>query len=760
MGILSRTSLWRASCAVLVVLLTLAEGGARGQWKIVAPNILPHNAMTAKGAMHYKDGIIWAGCNTLVFSPDSGKTWHQANFPTLDTFDAIEDINFADRRRGLVITWDSGVYYTNDGGQNWKVISRNPGCIVSFSRDSRKIFIGGWAGFQWSSDSGATWVDSFTNDENIAAFTEALNGTLFVSTALDNSSVIRNGYIAVSRDSGRTWQDEPSGYDCDSYSVTADSCDASHLVIANENYALTGDGKSKIYVSSDGGATWDVTFSHPIDYLVGSLVNSGNALYAGTTDDGVLRSTDKGQTWDHIGGPGCNFDCRQFAVINDNLIFSMDSFGNIWETDNGGGDPLGPLISELPSSYDLGTIYCDSLSHEFSFVSTACRASRLVGWQWREGDSSSIRISKFNPTSLIVTLRADKAGNKSAQYLLYFDNGSLDTLTLSGNVIKDPNTLMPSVSSLFSTDTILCDTITRTVSFSRTGCSPPAVLRYVILGPDSSSYSASNLNYNGLDVNFYGASLTIQDANLVLALSDGSFDTVILGGFVRVFHSPLGFLTSDIHTDTLGASVRVPITIHGLERSENVNLVLHYDGSVNYLGSFSPSGMKLDVSGSESPGRSLIQILAANNDSVAGYAEFNVFSDSGENAHATFDSLDILTAATPCEYSEPPSATSTIFPPKGCNIPILSKLIHLGEMPLLSVRPNPANGNVWITSSEDLGAATVTEYDVLGTALREVQCDFRNSVAVELRLPSAGGVYTLLVKSAMGTFPLRVVCAR
>jgi hypothetical protein len=222
-------------------------------------------------------------------------------------------------------------------------------------------------------------------------------------------------------------------------------------------------------------------------------------------------------------------------------------------------------------------------------------------------------------------------------------------------------------------------------------------------------------------------------------------------------YGSLALSTQSVQTDTLGGTVAVPITLNGLERSENVTLVMHYDGTVDYLGSFSPSGVQLDVPGEQWAGRSELSITGATSGVVMGCAKFNVFNDSSEAAHATFDSVNVLTQTSACEYSMPAPDTSTITTLSGCAIPILSQLIHFGVEPVLIIVPNPANGNAWISSNADLGAVTIEIYDMLGTEQSVVSGQINANEPMDLQLPERSGVYNILVHSLSGTRTIRVV---
>jgi hypothetical protein len=209
--------------------------------------------------------------------------------------------------------------------------------------------------------------------------------------------------------------------------------------------------------------------------------------------------------------------------------------------------------------------------------------------------------------------------------------------------------------------------------------------------------------------------------------------------------------SSNEKTDTIGGAVNVPITINGLARPENVDVVLHYPlPDLQYVGSFDPAGTHVDVPGQQWPGRSLLSIMNAEPNAVAAYARFDVFSDTDYDPVVTFDSLDVLTAIAPCEYSIPPAITDTIVPLEGCGIQMLSEWLHFGQLPLFSIIPNPTSGAVELNSSLNLGDAQIQVYDVLGTERGEYPVTLQQNVPAAVTLPFENGLYFLRIVSAEG----------
>src|ERR1019366_8311758 len=144
---------------------------------------------------------------------------------------------------------------------------------------------------------------------------------------------------------------------------------------------------------------------------------------------------------------------------------------------------------------------------------------------------------------------------------------------------------------------------------------------------------------------------------------------------------PLSMSSSNEATNIVGGDIAVPITISNLNHTENINLTLHYDSTLQYQGSFDAANVKLDIAGEQWPGRSKLNIAQAQSGVVAGYAHFTVFADSSAKLQVTFDSLDVLSASSPCEYTLPSPVTSTITPPSGCGTTILSQFLKDGQIP-------------------------------------------------------------------------------
>ncbi len=218
--------------------------------------------------------------------------------------------------------------------------------------------------------------------------------------------------------------------------------------------------------------------------------------------------------------------------------------------------------------------------------------------------------------------------------------------------------------------------------------------------------------------------------------------------------------TNDQTTNTIGGTVDVPITIGGLDHDEDVDLVMHYNNELTYQGSYSPANIQMDIPGSQWSGRSKLHITQVKPNTIAGFARFDVFNDSLSKSQVRFDSVTVPTAVVPCQYIIPEFATSTITPPFNCGADIISRFLHNGTVPQLSINPNPTSGEVLISATQKLGEVSVDVYDMLGIKRSAGTLSLGKNSPAKFILPEVNGVYNLRIRSAEKSWDLRVIVSR
>ncbi|MEP7235741.1 MAG: T9SS type A sorting domain-containing protein [Ignavibacteriota bacterium] len=269
-----------------------------------------------------------------------------------------------------------------------------------------------------------------------------------------------------------------------------------------------------------------------------------------------------------------------------------------------------------------------------------------------------------------------------------------------------------------------------------------------------------------------GGPPNIVDTRFVTALSNNiviavdSFGSVWVttnsgGDSVRILSGPsISLRTADQKTDTVGGTVAVPLSIAGLNRTEDFDIVMHYDPQLLYGGTFSSPNIRVDIPGESWRGRSKLHFVGVGSQNDISQSFFDVFSDSSKKLIVSFDSLIMLSAVIPCTNTLTNLATSTITPAPGCEAAILSRYLRDTLLPQLKISPNPTAGALSLTSSLDLGEARIIVYDALGMQKMSQISQIRKNSPVKLLLDLAPGTYFLRVISDRNYYDLRFLLER
>ncbi len=409
-----------------------------------------------------------------------------------------------------------------------------------------------------STDSGATWTDpyfdttcgcdtvygaygydlyrdkndtlNFLSGNSHTGWPHTVSGTTF-SRLNEDTCVISVDDIAISpmysTDGGITWDSSNagSGYRA-GFGIYADAC-AGIIYTANESGIL--------YRSTDGGRTWQYVTSKSRDVLDGW---EGTLYWQEPA--GVYRSIDSGRTWQLIGGPKISIeDYRLFSWgPNGRWLVASQQYTNpqrsdIWLWDGGPATALSPAISITPSALFFGdTAMCDSIAGIANIRILACYPPSVTGLHITGRDSSYFRAWLAAPDSIVVQLVPNNHGQLQALLLIRLSDGWTDTITLGGYGNRPPTVLAITPRSLFLSDTIRCDSITRTVYVDRHGCDPLSVITASIIGSDSLCYHLGPLQGDSIRVTLLSNKTGRHQGSIVFQKSDGSWDTVSLGGYI------------------------------------------------------------------------------------------------------------------------------------------------------------------------------------------------------------------------------------
>lgn len=222
------------------------------------------------------EGAIW-------YSLDQGHTW-QSRSPARR--ERLMGIWFSDPQHGTAVGDDGLIISTDNGGESWLVRHHQPGGRglrdVTRIRDT-EIAVG-YGGTVFSShDQGRTWSELSIDTGFQAYAVHAVNDShLFVTGSL--------GLTFSSTDAGRTWVKMPTP----TFNYMRDV-----FFLSQSEGWLAGYGR--IYHTTDAGGSWHKTSLQERYQLQGIAFHPDGWGLAVGADGIILRSVDRGETWNLIG---------------------------------------------------------------------------------------------------------------------------------------------------------------------------------------------------------------------------------------------------------------------------------------------------------------------------------------------------------------------------------------------------------------------------------------------------------------------------
>lgn len=273
--------------------------------------------------------IVYAIFSRKIFkTADGGKTWKDFFFTHDEPFiqnSGLERLAVGENSNEIFIAGRQGLFHTEDAGENWS--ERNKGFIGSEVVDIIKandgtLYAGTYSlGMFKSTDQGQSWTFSSYNLENpyimLIAVHPTKPQTVFVTT---------NGGVYVSSDGGLTWERIAKEFFKDSellpgishfHGIAFDPKDPKRIYVGGggDQYSPSGVG---ISISEDGGKNWkQANVGFETDVHVSKIVVDKN-------NPSIIYATTQGAT---------NF---QEKTGNGYGVFKSTDYGQSWKRINTG----------------------------------------------------------------------------------------------------------------------------------------------------------------------------------------------------------------------------------------------------------------------------------------------------------------------------------------------------------------------------------------------------------------------------------------
>ncbi|GBD91672.1 hypothetical protein BMS3Abin04_02404 [bacterium BMS3Abin04] len=256
---------------------------------------------------------------------------------------------------------------------------------------------------------------------------------------------------------------------------------------SNSNHILIGSVSGGIWKSVDGGASWTPKIDDGNPLAIGSMVNDGDVVYAGTGEGwfnidavyggGIWKSTDFGDTWTLLssttGSNVWNFrDVRQMRIDPSGNVYAVTFAynrkggvgnyqfnGGLYKSTDGGSS-WSKISTTSVTNYFNGTDAIPISSSTILFATNA-NGSTLGGiFRTTDGGTNWTQITSGLPTSEYGRIvMAQDPNNSNTVYAVFTGNGTNDGLNgiykttdggLNWLVLPKPGNLISTGSSYLS----------------------------------------------------------------------------------------------------------------------------------------------------------------------------------------------------------------------------------------------------------------------------------------------------------------------
>ena len=390
-GILkSSIGIYNKRRTLTVIFILILSSTALPQWtRTNGPEGIAISSLTSI------DGTVYAGTevNGVYISTDDGINWTARN-TGIETFEVTSIVY----KPGFIFagTFGGGVFRSTDGGQTWLAPSNGTDfAVTSMVIDDEYIFAGTISdGGQRSSDNGVTWTEKLSDLFGVFAMCKSGNKVI--------ASV--SNYTLESTDHGETW----------SYIAALDG--AIIFTYYCEGSNIYAGGQNKLYRSTDNGNTFTtINLNFPFGIVnIYSITSIGSTLFAGTSYDGVYKSTDNGSNWSPANTGMGPKDVRAVTATNSSTLIAGTHYVAMYRSTD-----LGASWNKSVTGFPAGISILSLLGSESGIYA----GTRDGVYRTENNGNSWIKLTGVNDTINYSTVWAlcEKDGDIYASTFLQFN---------------------------------------------------------------------------------------------------------------------------------------------------------------------------------------------------------------------------------------------------------------------------------------------------------------------------------------------------
>ena len=396
--------------------------------RLSSGQFLPRDRVTSIVIDPEDPGLLYVGTeNAGVYkSIDGGLSWQPAHSgmerASVQTL-VIDPGNPAILYAGTLM---NGVYKTEDRAETWRAVNRGielpgwnwTGVLAMDKLNSQHLYYAHGLGIYETEDGGESWHDPSRDScpsMPVDLVVHPADGkTLFVQSIGDSAAGCQGG-VYVSRDGGQTWDlSQATDASGNAAALAIDGANGTHLYAASDN---------GLYGSDDGGATWSLVLHHPCSAIT-FAPNNDQVTYCGF-DQALEETRDGGTTWRRLRDGGLTaiaiplHDPQSLWVGGEGLVLSGDS-GESW-TERGSGLGAGHV--------ELGIDPVDNLTLYLQTSSGWLYRSTDEGRNWMVIEDQGSGLSFGAPTNALYRAAGERI-------LVSQDNGNTwDSLQAPTNLM-------------------------------------------------------------------------------------------------------------------------------------------------------------------------------------------------------------------------------------------------------------------------------------------------------------------------------------
>jgi photosystem II stability/assembly factor-like uncharacterized protein len=229
----------------------------------------------------------------------------------------------------LLAGTDDGVLESLDGGRSWRRSGLDGRNVVALARmKDGTVWAGGDGFLARSSDGGRSWT-AVRPSGLVTLDVRALSGSRDVGGRLD--AAIGGAGMFRSNDGGRSFE---------KLGVSTAGDEATDVKETIDGVIFLSDDRLGVVVNGSGdGVEWIQALDRSVSALAPNYADRHHGLLLAGTDEGVLRTADKGQTWQRVlplarGSAAVAFSQSQahiaYAISRDGTTYRSTDLGATW----------------------------------------------------------------------------------------------------------------------------------------------------------------------------------------------------------------------------------------------------------------------------------------------------------------------------------------------------------------------------------------------------------------------------------------------